>query len=135
MSVSERDAELRAMLRAADRLPPSSAPQLRALSARIRVGAGPALDARAAGERTIWDYAERWSAVLLPVGAFTALAAGVCLFVLAGPIGQTEPPASRASSTRVALLGAATNNVSSQTLIDLLVAADAGAPNVRRGAR
>ncbi len=126
--MNERDAELSALLRDADGLPPASGPQLRALSARILTAAGPALDARAAGGRTIWDYAERWSSVLLPVGAFTTLAAGLCLFVLAG---SSEPAVSRASTTRVALMGAATNNVSSQSLIDLLVAADAGAPTAR----
>jgi hypothetical protein len=130
--VNNRDAELRRLLRDADSLPQSSVSQLRILSARILTAAGPGLEARAAGERTIWDYVERWSAVLLPVGAFTTLAAGLCLFVLASP---NEPAPARASSTRVALMGAATNNVSSQSLIDLLVAADANGSDRRRGER
>jgi hypothetical protein len=87
---------------------------------------------RAAAERTVWDYAERWSAVLLPVGAFTALAAGLCLFVLANP---RESVPSRASSTRVALIGAATNRVSSQNLLDLLVAGDPAVSSGNRNER
>jgi len=127
-----RDAELGLLLRESDAAARPSDAELRALGTRIMTAAQPILDARSAAERTVWDYAERWSAVLLPVGAFTALAAGLCLFVLAG---SSEPVVPRTSAARVALIGAATNRVSSQNLLDLLVASDAVAGTSSRDER
>ena len=127
-----RDAELARVLRDADAVARPSDAELRAFSARIIHAATPMLDARSAAERTVWDYAERWSAVLLPVGALTAVAAGVCLFALAN---SSEPVSPRASTTRVALAGAATNRVSSQNLLDLLVAGDAAVTSGNRDER
>lgn len=101
--------------------------QLRALTQRIVTAAGPMLDQRAAPNRTLWDYVERWADTLIPMGAFTALAAAACLFWLS-TIHIAEP----AVGERTALIGAATNRVSSHDLVDLLVAPDtheaAGAP-------
>ncbi|HEY4217904.1 MAG TPA: hypothetical protein VGM67_12255 [Gemmatimonadaceae bacterium] len=126
---SRRDEELARLLRDADATMRPSAAQLRALGARIVKAGLPVLDARAASERTVWDYAERWSTVLLPVGAFTAIAAGLCLFVLSS---SSEPALPRGNATRVALIGAATNRVSSQNLLDMLVAGDAPVAVTRR---
>jgi hypothetical protein len=130
MNSSPRDAELRQILRDADAPSQASGSQLRALSERIMSAAAPVLEARAAAERTIWDYAERWSSVLLQVGAFTTLAAGLCLFAMSGSSDTVSP---RASSTRVALIGAATNRVSSQNLLDLLVSTEPAGSTARRG--
>lgn len=129
MNTPRRDAELRQILRDADAPSQPSGSQLRVLSERIMSAAAPVLEARAAAERTIWDYAERWSSVLLQVGALTTLAAGLCLFVMSG---SADPASPRASSTRVALIGAATNRVSSQNLLDLLVSTDPATSNTRR---
>ncbi len=99
------------------------------LSARICAAAASELGARAAGQ-TIWDYAERWAGLLIPCGALTALAAGLCLFVASTRRNPDVFPA-----PRIALLGAATNRMSSQNLLDLLVTTEV-APGARvRGSR
>jgi hypothetical protein len=117
-----RDSGLVDVLRAADELTRPADAVLSRLSGRILVAAGPLLDERAAPHRTVWDYAERWSATLLPIGALTAVAAGLCLFALSAH----EATSVRAVGDRVALLGAATNRVSSQNLLDFLVSSDPG---------
>ena len=95
--------------------------RVRRLSARIVAATAPLLREREASQRTIWDYAERWSGTLFRIGALTAIAAVVCVFML--PVRQELRPITR-SSSRDALLGAATNLVSSQHLLDLLVSGD-----------
>ena len=62
--------------------------------------------------------------MLLPIGTLAAAAAGSACSSLSA---QRLPVPARASSTRVALLGAATNRVSSQNLVDLLVSGDRAA--------
>lgn len=118
------------MLRAADQFPAGSR-RAEQLNASILAAAAPLLDERAAPQRTLWDYADRWASMLLPIGALTAIAAGVCLFVLA-----SHPAASNGMPpVRVALLGAATNRMSSQSLVDFLVTGDAGLPPLGRRVR
>jgi len=117
-----RDVELARVLRAAERQSMTADGALAALGARIMTAAAPLLEERAVPNRTVWDYAERWSATLLPIGALTAVAAGLCLFALSV---QPDPAPPRPTGARVALLGAATNSLSSQKLIDFLVTADA----------
>jgi len=124
-----RDRQLNDLLKEADRELAPSPSQLAALSGRIRAAAAPMLREREARNRTVWDYAERWSSTLIPLGMLSAVAAAMCLFVLSA---QREPAAtptptpavSSASAPRVALLGAVTNRVSSQRLVDLLVSVD-----------
>ncbi|MDB4876632.1 MAG: hypothetical protein JWM41_3078 [Gemmatimonadetes bacterium] len=120
-----RDEALAHVLRESRLSAPVTPARVRALSERIAAAAAPLLAERAgAGEvrqRTVWDYAASWSGVLLPAGVLTALAAGLCLFVLSA---QREPSAPKLSRSRIALMGAATNRVSSQNLIDFLVASD-----------
>jgi hypothetical protein len=120
------------LMKEADREFAASPAQLAALSGRILAAAAPILREREARNRTVWDYAERWSGTLLPLGMLTAVAAAMCLFVLSA---QREPTIAPAPGPRVALLGAATNRMSSQKLIDLVVSVDASSPSPRRVAR
>jgi len=136
-----RDHELAALLKKADRASEILPDQLAALSSRIRSAAAPILREREARNRTIWDYAERWAGTLLPLGMLTAVAAAMCLFalsmqrdpdvapVLVPAVAQATPP-----GTRTAILGAVTNRVTSQKLVDLLVSVDGPGPT-RRVAR
>jgi hypothetical protein len=116
-----RDAQLHRMLSDAGLSAPPSKERVRRLGERILAAAAPALRERELSQCTIWDYAERWSGMLLPVGSLMAVAAGLCLFVLSA---EREPRPVRLSSTGVTLLGAATNRVSSQNLVDLIVLGD-----------
>lgn len=127
-----RDAYVRQLLSDADRTSACSEERLQRLGERILGVAGHALREREPSQRTIWDYAERWSGMLLPIGTLTAIAAGMCMFVLSA---QREPRSARPSSTRVALLAAATNRVSSQNLVDLLVSNDRAASVPAAGTR
>jgi hypothetical protein len=127
-----RDRHLGDLMKEADREFAASPAQLAALSGRILAAAAPILREREARNRTVWDYAERWSGTLLPLGMLTAVAAAMCLFVLSA---QREPTIAPAPGPRVALLGAATNRMSSQKLIDLVVSVDASTPSPRRVAR
>jgi hypothetical protein len=116
-----RDQQIARLLRDAGLSAPLSAPRMRSLGDRIAAAAAPLLAERDVRQRTVWDYAASWSGVLLPAGMLTAIAAGLCLFVLSA---QREAPAPRLSRSRMALMGAATNRVSSQNLVDFLVASD-----------
>jgi hypothetical protein len=131
-TVTVRDPKLAQLLRNTEGQSMQSDGALAQLSARIVAAAAPVLDERAAPHRTIWDYTERWSATLLPIGAFTAIAAGLCLFALSaqGPLSSQRTP-----GVRLALLGAATNRVSSQSLVDFLVASDSAVVAPRRSDR
>ena len=122
------DRELGLLLAGATRSDAPSEAQLRALSDRILAGAAPLLEQREQRARTIWDYAERWSGTLIPLGVGAALAAGVCLFWLSN---GRDAAVTTMPAERVALLGAATNRVSSHDLLDLLTA-DSPAPHHRR---
>jgi hypothetical protein len=130
-SSTPRDAELERLLRGADSREPVTDETLARLGTRIIAAAAPLLDERAAAYRTVWDYAERWAVTLLPVGAVAAVAAGLCLFALT----SHQPRPQRAPGVRVALLGAATNRMSSQSLVDFLVSGDAAAPAPARAGR
>lgn len=116
-----RDAQLHRLLANAGLAAPMPEDRVRGLAERIAAAAVPMLRERESVQRTIWDYAVGWSSMLLPIGTLAAAAAGLCLFVLSA---QRLPVPARLSSTRVALLGAATNRVSSQNLVDLLVSGD-----------
>ena len=116
-----RDPQLHRLLADAGLTAPISEDRMRGLGERIAAAAVPMLRERESAQRTIWDYAVGWSSMLLPIGSLAAAAAGLCLFVLSA---QRAPAPARVSSTRVALLGAATNRVSSQNLVDLLVSGD-----------
>jgi hypothetical protein len=116
-----RDEQLARLMRGTGLGAPVSAAQLRALSDRIAAAAAPLLAEREVRQRTVWDYAASWSGILLPAGVVTALAASLCLFMLSV---QREPPAPKLSRSRIALIGAATNRVSSQSLVDFLVTSD-----------
>jgi hypothetical protein len=111
-------ADIAEALRAADVCVAPSHESLVVLNARIVSAAAPLLDERAAPYRTVWDYTERWAATLLPIGALTAIAAGLFLFALAD---HRQPAQQRMPGVRIALLGAATNRMSSQSLVDFLV--------------
>lgn len=134
------DRQLNELLKEADREFAPSPAQVAALGGRIRAAAAPMLREREARNRTVWDYAERWSGTLIPLGMLTAVAAAMCLFVLSA---QREPVASptlsplpaSASAPRVALLGAVTNRVSSQGLVDLLVSVDVASSSPGRRVR
>jgi hypothetical protein len=131
MERPSHDPEIANLLRDASVSATSSADGLRRLNERIMAAALPMLDELAPPQCTVWDYAEHWSRVLLPIGALAAVAAGLCLFALSSdrlPPAQSAPP-------RVALLGAATNRVSSQNLIDLLVSNEAATAVSRRSGR
>lgn len=127
---ARRDAQLQQLLADAGLTPPLPDERVRRLGERIITAAAPVLRERESAQRTIWDYADGWSSMLLPIGTLTAAAAAICLFVLSA---QRVPAPPRLSSTRVALLGAATNRLSSQNLVDLLVSGDgtAAAPDSR----
>jgi hypothetical protein len=131
MEHPSHDLEVAKLLRDASISATATADGLRRLNDRIMAAALPMLDELAPPQRTVWDYAERWSSMLLPIGALTALAAGVCLFALSS---DRLPPA-RSAPPRVALLGAATNRVSSQNLIDLLVSNETASAVSRRTGR
>lgn len=123
-----RDRELAGLLRAAE---PSGLPtdaQIRALSDRIRAAAAPMLEQRELRARTLWDYAEYWSGTLIRLGVATAVAASVCLFWLS----NTRSAPAEVPAERVALIGAATNRVSSHDLLDLLTAESPAPPQHRR---
>lgn len=124
-----RDRQLGDLMKEADREFAETPAQLAALSGRIRAAAAPMLGEREARNRTVWDYAERWSGTLIPLGMLTAVAAAMCLFVLSAQRDPVLlPTLSTAPGPRVALLGAVTNRVSSQRLVDLLVSVD-GTPS------
>jgi hypothetical protein len=127
-----RDSEIARALRGADLSGSASPALLRRLNDRIVAAAMPLLEERAAQHRTMWDYTERWSGMLLPLGALAALAAGFCLFMLSA---QRDSASEAAAVPRVALLGAATNRVSSQNLVDLLVSNDTTVAHGRRRGR
>lgn len=119
-----RDAQLHRLLADAGLTARMPNDRVRRLGERIVTAAIPMLHERAPAQRTIWDYAVGWSSMLLPVGTLAATAAAVCLFVVSA---RRVPAPARLSSTRVALLGAATNRLSSQNLVDLLVSGDRAA--------
>jgi hypothetical protein len=127
-----RDAALGRLLRDVEGAQPLSGGRDAALRGRILAAAAPLLDERAAPNRTVWDYTERWAAALLPIGALTAVAAGLCLFALSS---GNDAPRQAVPGVRLALLGAATNRVSSQNLVDFLVASDAAVTAPNRGGR
>jgi hypothetical protein len=125
-----RDEQLANLLASAGFSKAPTSDQLRALSGRILAAAAPVLDSRAAGSRSAWDYAERWSGALIRLGALSAIAAGLCFFLLSH---EREAEVRRpAAGARVALLGAATYDVSSQHLVDLVVSTDDASATVRR---
>jgi hypothetical protein len=122
------DRELAHFLRAGGRPDTTTDAQICALGARIRTAAAPILEQREQRSRTIWDYADHWSGTLIRVGVAAAVAASVCLF---------WPSSSRHSAVevpaeRVALIGAATNRVSSHDLLDLLTAESPAPQHHRR---
>lgn len=119
-----RDAYLTQVLSRVGQSPPASDERMRQLNEQIVAATAAMLREREANQRSIWDYAESWSAVLLPIGTLTAIAAGLCLFVLSA---RREPQPIGLPSARVALLSAATNRESSQRLVDLLVSVDRAA--------
>jgi hypothetical protein len=119
-----RDPQLQRVMADAGLGAPVPDDRLRRLGERIVAAAGPMLREREFAQRTIWEYAVGWSSMLLPLGTLAAAAAAVCLFVVSA---QRAPAPARLSSTRVALLGAATNRLSSQNLLDLLVSGDRAA--------
>jgi anti-sigma-K factor RskA len=123
-----RDRELADLLRSAAVSDPTTDVQLRALGERIRVAAAPLLAQREQRSRSVWDYAEYWSGTLIRVGVATAVAASVCLFWLSSNRSSTAP----VPAERVALIGAATNRVSSHDLLDLLTAESPAPPLHRR---
>jgi hypothetical protein len=124
-----RDRWLAGLLRKAGLANGSTPDERAALARRIMLAAAPLLEQRTASPAGVWDDLERWAGMLIPVGTFTALAAGVCLFWLSTRASAPLPVAVE----QTALLGAATNAVSSHDLIDLLVTSDAG--GVRGGGR
>jgi hypothetical protein len=123
-----RDPELGSFLRAAGLHETMTDAQIRALGDRIRAAAAPILERREQRSRTILDYAEFWSGTLIRIGVAAAVAAGVCLFWLSSNRSSTP----RVTAERVALLGAATNRVSSHDLLDLLTAESPAPPQHRR---
>jgi len=123
-----RDRELAGVLRAAQLSDLPTNAQIRALSDRIRTAAAPMLEQRELRSRTIWDYTEHWSGTLIRVGVATAVAASVCLFWLS----SNRSAATDVPAERVALIGAATNRVSSHDLLDLLTAESPTPPHHRR---
>lgn len=122
------DRELGELLAGAARSDAPSDAQVRALGNRILAAAAPMLEERELRTRTVWDYADRWSGTLIPLGLAAALAASLCLFWLSN--GRDRAVAT-VPAERVALLGAATNRVSSHDLLDLLTA-ESPAPHHRR---
>ncbi|MEP6496025.1 MAG: hypothetical protein ABJF01_25320 [bacterium] len=137
---SSRDREVAELLKKADRGSASTPAQLSALSGRIRAAAAPILREHEARNRTVWDYAERWAGTLLPLGMLTAVAAAMCLFALSMQrdpelVPEPVPVVARVTTpppgTRTAILGAVTNRVSSQNLVDLVVSVDAPSPAAR----
>jgi hypothetical protein len=92
-----RDRELNELLKEADREFAPSPARLATLSGRIDAAAAPMLREREARNRTVWDYAERWSSTLIPLGALTAVAAAMCLFRLSA---QREPVAAPTPAPR-----------------------------------
>jgi hypothetical protein len=123
-----RDPELGKLLRAAGLHETTTDAQIRALGDRIRAAAAPILEQREQRSSTIWDYAEFWSGTLIRVGVATAVAASLCLFWLS----SSRSSAPQVAAERVALIGAATNRVSSHDLLDLLTAESPAPPHHRR---
>ncbi len=132
-----RDPELARLLRDAGLSKSLSPEALWLLRGRIAAAATPLLD-ELVPSRTVWDYAEGWSSMLLPLGALAALAASLCLFSLTGSreprAGRGEPRDAPGDTPRVALLGVATSHMSSQRLVDLLVSNDDAVSSSSRSA-
>jgi len=104
-------------IRAATGARRSSQADLDALQGRIMTAATPYMDARLSMRPSWLDYAAAWSRTIVPVGLATAVVAASCLVWLTSSARRSTP----SNVEHVAMLGAATNSVSSGDLIDLAV--------------
>jgi hypothetical protein len=94
-----------------------SADNLRALQDRITRAARPRLAEQREARPSWLDYATAWSRTIVPIGVATALVAASCLVWL-----SMQPREPRAGTVEhVAMLGAATNAVTSGDLVDLAI--------------
>lgn len=110
-------------IRAAMPARPASDAELRALHGRIVTAAGPYMASRLSMRPNWLDYAAAWSRTIVPVGLATAVLAASCLVWLSTAAHRLRP----SNVEHVAMLGAATNSVSSGDLIDL-AASDVDVP-------
>lgn len=114
---SERDPRMVQAIRAVTGDTPLGRDELNALHGRIMGAARPYL-AQSRNARPSWvDYAAAWSRTIIPIGVATALVAASCLVWLS----VNSPRSSAGTVEHVAMLGAATNAVSSGDLVDLAI--------------
>jgi hypothetical protein len=109
------DARMAEAIRAATGRSRSSEAELAALHGRIIHAARPYVDGRVSMRASWLDYAAAWSRTIVPLGLATAVLAASCLVWLSASARRVTP----SNVEHVAMLGAATNSVSSGDLIDL----------------
>lgn len=112
-----RDARMSGAIRAATGDTPLEREALRALHERIMGAARPQLSQHRNARPSWIDYAAAWSRTIIPIGVATALVAASCLVWLS----VNAPKSPAGTVEHVAMLGAATNAVSSGDLIDLAI--------------
>ena len=127
---SARDPRMGAAIRAVAGDTPLEREALRALHERIMGAARPQLSQQRNARPSWLDYAAAWSRTIVPIGVATALVAASCLVWLS----VNAPKSSPGTVEHVAMLGAATNVVSSGYLIDLAIS-DVDMPAPPRSSR